>query len=104
MITTPFTRPVNICIMILVIALHGLTAWAVVSMNIPQRPKTERFESKPIQVELVTLATSSEEESPAEEIPTKEILAKNTVDMNDFLCDALVVNTVDALSIKVYKP
>lgn len=60
MIQNSFTRPIgpiSIGITLLVIVLHGLTMWALVSMDSPERPEIKRVEPELIQLELVTLDT-----------------------------------------------
>lgn len=61
MIPNPFTRLINIWIAILVIVLHGVTVWAMVSINSPERPMINAPEPKTIQVELITLSALSNE-------------------------------------------
>lgn len=61
MISNPFTRLINVWIAILVIVLHGVTVWAMVSMDSPERPMINAPEPKTIQLELITLSALSNE-------------------------------------------
>ena len=61
MISNPFTRLINVWITILVIVLHGVTVWAMVSMDSPERPKINVPDPKTIQLELITLSALSNE-------------------------------------------
>lgn len=63
MIPTTLTRPscsiwpIGAGTTILVIILHGLAIWALISMESPERPEIKVIEPAAIQLELVTLAT-----------------------------------------------
>ncbi|WP_413190426.1 energy transducer TonB [Psychrobacter sp. AT9] len=61
----PFTRPLNAWVTIFVVALHGATVWAMMSIDTPKPPE---IKNKPetIQLELITLA------SPPTNRPSKE--------------------------------
>lgn len=50
-------EPISAWVTILVIALHSLAAWAVISIDSPERPELKGNEPEPIQLELVTLVT-----------------------------------------------
>lgn len=52
-IPNPFTRPINAWVTVLVVALHGATVWAMMSMEIPDPPNT-MTKPKTIQIELIT--------------------------------------------------
>ena len=69
MIPNPFTRPITAWITIVVIVLHGVTVWAMMSLDStpPIEPKNR---PKAIQLELVTLA------EPAKNLPSAESQSK----------------------------
>lgn len=77
MILHPFTRlsgSISAWITIFVIILHGLTVWAVISMDSPEILEAKAAKPQAIQLELVTLPKSSAaatEERRAENILTK---------------------------------
>lgn len=77
MILHPFTRlsgSISAWITIFVIILHGLTVWAVISMDSPETLEAKAAKPQAIQLELVTLPKSSAaatEERRAENILTK---------------------------------
>lgn len=77
MILHPFTRlsgSISAWITIFVIILHGLTVWAVISMDSPEILEAKAAKPQAIQLELVTLPKSSPaatEERRAENILTK---------------------------------
>lgn len=58
------TRPVTAWVTILVVALHGAIAWAMVSIESPT-PVLPENKPKVIHLELVSLASTSEKTSPA---------------------------------------
>ncbi len=66
MIPNPFIRPVrrisliSIWITFLVILFHGLTVWAVMSLDSPELSKIEMSEPVAIQLELITLPTKED--------------------------------------------
>lgn len=76
MILHPFTRlsgSISAWITIFVIILHGLTVWAVISMDSPETLEAKAAKPQAIQLELVTLPKSSAaatEERRAENILT----------------------------------
>lgn len=53
MILNPFTRPISAWVTIFVVALHGATVWAMMSMDMPDRPNV-MSKPKTIQIELIT--------------------------------------------------
>lgn len=58
MILNPFTRPISAWVTIFVVALHGATVWAMMSMDIPDRPNV-MTKPKTIQIELITSTSLS---------------------------------------------
>lgn len=71
MIPNLSTRPVTAWVTILVVALHGAIAWAMVSIESPT-PVLPENKPKVIHLELVSLASTSEKTSPAtKNIPTE---------------------------------
>ena len=74
MILNPFTRlsgSISAGITIFVIILHGLTVWAMISMDNPEIPDIKPTKPQAIQLELVTLPTSAPEKIRAENTLTK---------------------------------
>ncbi|WP_201595665.1 energy transducer TonB [Psychrobacter vallis] len=59
MIPNLFTRPVTAWITVLVILLHGVTVWAMMSIDSP-KPLETKNKPKVIQLELITLAAQPE--------------------------------------------
>ena len=59
-ILNPFTRPINAWVTVLVVALHGATVWAMMSMDIPAPPNAIT-KPKTIQIELITSKSLSAE-------------------------------------------
>ena len=79
MILNPFTRlsgSISAWITFSVIALHGLTVWAVISMDSPKIPEMEAVKPQIIQLELVTLEKS--EATPPEKIRAENALIKSS--------------------------
>ena len=62
MILNPFTRPINAWVTVLVVALHGATVWAMMSMDIPDPPNV-MTKPKTIQIELITSKSLSADTS-----------------------------------------
>ncbi|MCH1782627.1 energy transducer TonB [Psychrobacter glaciei] len=73
----PFTRPLNAWVTIFVVALHGATVWAMMSIDTPKPPE---IKNKPetIQLELITLA-SPPTNRPSTEPQSKPVLEKKPV-------------------------
>ncbi|MEZ7501412.1 energy transducer TonB [Psychrobacter sp. Arc29] len=69
MIPNPFTRPITAWITIVVIVLHGVTVWAMMSLDSPP-PIEPKNRPKAIQLELVTLA------EPAKNLPNTKSQSK----------------------------
>lgn len=65
MILNPFTRPINAWVTVLVVALHGATVWAMISMDIPDPPNVIT-KPKTIQIELITSKSLSADTSSTE--------------------------------------
>ena len=77
MILHPFTRlsgSISAWITIFVIILHGLTVWAVISMDSPEILEAKAAKPQAIQLELVTLPTST---SSSEKIRAENTLTKS---------------------------
>ena len=77
MILNPFTRlsgSISAGITIFVIVLHGLTVWAMISMDNPEIPDIKPAKPQAIQLELVTLPTSAT--SAPEKIRAENTLTK----------------------------
>lgn len=55
MIPNPFARPITAWITVFVILLHGVTVWAMVSMDSPP-PLTDTSSINAIEVEFITLS------------------------------------------------
>ena len=78
-------RPINAWITTFVIVLHGLSMWALISMDSPERSEIKRAEPKSVQLQLVTLVTlpvetprienklKSQLEPPLKQQPEKEV-------------------------------
>lgn len=85
MIPIFFTRPATTWITILVIALHGAIAWAMVSVDSPP-PIVIKNSSKVIHLELITLASASDRASsltkPPRTEPSTQPMAKNSAQSN----------------------
>ena len=62
MILNPFTRPIHAWVTIFVVALHGATVWAMISMDSPDPPNVIT-KPKTIQIELITSKSLSAETS-----------------------------------------
>ena len=78
MILNPFTRlsgSISAGITIFVIVLHGLTVWAMISMDNPEIPDIKPAKPQAIQLELVTLPTSAT--SAPEKIRAENTLTKS---------------------------
>ena len=73
----PFTRPLNAWVTIFVVALHGATVWAMMSIDTPKPPE---IKDKPetIQLELITLA-SPPTNRPSTEPQSKPVSEKKPV-------------------------
>ena len=73
----PFTRPLNAWVTIFVVALHGATVWAMISIDTPKPPE---IKNKPetIQLELITLA-SPPTNRPSTEPQSKPVSEKKPV-------------------------
>lgn len=73
----PFTRPLNAWVTIFVVALHGATVWAMMSIDTPKPPE---IKNKPetIQLELITLA-SPPTNTPSTEPQSKPVSEKQPV-------------------------
>ncbi|WP_010197472.1 energy transducer TonB [Psychrobacter sp. PAMC 21119] len=73
----PFTRPLNAWVTIFVVALHGVTVWAMISIDAPKPPE---IKNKPetIQLELITLA-SPPTNRPSTEPQSKPVSEKQPV-------------------------
>ena len=73
----PFTRPLNAWVTIFVVALHGATVWAMISIDTPKPPE---IKNKPetIQLELITLA-SPPTNRPSTEPQSKPVSEKQPV-------------------------
>ncbi|MCG3879010.1 energy transducer TonB [Psychrobacter sp. Ps6] len=69
MIPNSFTRPITAWITIVVIVLHGVTVWAMMSLYSPP-PIEPKNRPKAIQLELITLA------EPAKNLPNAESQTK----------------------------
>ena len=69
MIPNSFTRPITAWITIVVIVLHGVTVWAMMSLYSPP-PIETRNRTRAIQLELITLA------EPAKNLPNAESQTK----------------------------
>lgn len=76
MILNPFTRPINAWVTVLVVALHGATVWAMMSMDIPDPPNV-MTKPKTIQIELITSKSlSTETSSPG--LPIQTCITKSS--------------------------
>lgn len=73
----PFTRPLNAWVTIFVVALHGATVWAMISIDTPKPPE---IKNKPetIQLELITLV-SPPTNRPSTEPQSKPVSEKQPV-------------------------
>jgi TonB family protein len=69
MIPNPFTRPITAWITIVVIVLHGVTVWAMMSLDSPPPIETKN-RPKAIKLELITLA------EPAKNLPNTKSQTK----------------------------
>lgn len=65
MIPNPFTRPINAWVTVFVVALHGATVWAMMSMDISDPPNV-MTKPKTIQIELITSKSLSADTSSTE--------------------------------------
>jgi len=70
MIPNPFARPITAWITVFVILLHGVTVWAMVSMDSPP-PLTDTSSANAIEVEFITLSSQPKKPpQPKESIST----------------------------------
>ncbi|MGP5211706.1 energy transducer TonB [Psychrobacter alimentarius] len=87
MIPAFFTRPATTWVTILVIALHGVIAWAMVSVDSPP-PIVIKNSPKVIHLELITLASAADKTlsltkpSPTKPAPTTQPTAKHPAKPN----------------------
>lgn len=85
MIPAFFTRPATTWVTMLVIALHGVIAWAMVSVDSPP-PVVIKNSPKVIHLELITLASAADKTpsltKPSPTKPATQPIAKNPVQSN----------------------
>ena len=81
MIPSPFTRLITTWVTIAVVILHGMTVWAMMSVD-SSRPIEPVIKPKAIQIELVkeaTLSTKSSTENPSAEPQPNTALSKTVL-------------------------
>lgn len=82
MIPNLFTRLITTWVTIAVIILHGITVWAMISVDSP-RPLETKITPKAIQLELITLPSSSKKtlskNSQSQPLPSKALISDKTL-------------------------